>query len=70
MYKRLLIVMFVILLGCFGLTGCKKKGQPEEQVKSAEEYKAEAKEEITEENMDDELSAIEKELEQDIAAEP
>ncbi|MFC1739817.1 hypothetical protein ACFL1G_12335 [Planctomycetota bacterium] len=64
MFKNILIIMAILFI-CFGtLTGCKKKSEPsaEDVVKTAEEYKAQAEEEITAENMEAELEKLEKEI--------
>lgn len=53
------------------MNGCKKKSSESESpvIKSEAEYKAEAEKQINAENMDEELSKIEKQLEQEIGVE-
>lgn len=69
MKMRVLLLTAVVLLAA---AGCSKKEQPaaEPAVKSAEEFKAEAQKEITEENLAAELDKMEKEVEADMAVEP
>jgi len=61
------LIVGILCVGVFG--GCSKKTeQPpaqQEQVKTAAEYKAEADQEITEQNMDDELDKLEKDIDAD-----
>ena len=58
------LVMAAVLL--IGLVGCKKEDDTETvEVKSQAEYKARADEEITETNMQQELSRLETEIEAD-----
>ncbi|MHC4264756.1 MAG: hypothetical protein ACYSUK_02355 [Planctomycetota bacterium] len=69
MLKNALITTLV--LSCFCIVGCKKKSTPAETtedvaVKSAAEYEMEAEKEITAENMDAELNALEKEMEAEL----
>ena len=55
------VAMIAVML--MSLVGCKKAGNDEgAEVKSQAEYKVEADEEITEENMEDELGRIEDEM--------
>ena len=66
MLRKLLVIMIAAAIGVFSLGGCKEKSDEE----AAEDYAAEAKEEINQENRDAELDAIEKAMEEDISAEP
>ena len=63
MLRNMLVLIFAAAMLAFTAAGC-KKSEPEEevQVKSIEEYEKEAAQEINEENMDEELEKIEKEL--------
>lgn len=74
MYRRRLIIIAVMMAGLFCMSGCKKKAADNESnqdvvVKTAAEYDAEAKEQITEENVDEELDKLEKEVDEDTSAE-
>ena len=69
MVRKLLVMFLVIML--LGFAGCKKSSEEQEQsesVKSMAEFEAEARETIDEENLSDELSKLEKEIESDIKA--
>ena len=68
MLRKVLVIIAVAMISLFSLNGCKKSADTEE-VKTAAEYKAEAEQEIDEENMDEELERIEKEVGQDISEE-
>ena len=62
-YRLLTIILIAVLsIGC--LTGCGNGGE-EPIVKTDAEYEAQAEKEITEENVDDALDELEKEIEQD-----
>jgi len=69
MLKKSLLIMAIAVF--LFMNGCKKSSsEPEEiVVKTAAQYEAEAKEQITEENMEDELKNLEKELELDTTQE-
>ena len=73
MVRVVLAIIMVIAVGLFVPGGCKKSepaGQAiEETVKSEVEFEAEAAEAITEENLDEELDRLEKEIEADTVAE-
>ena len=66
---RILTVITVVLL--FSISGCKKEPKSteagEETVKTAAEYDAEAKKDINEQNMNQELDKLEQELAQEAA---
>ena len=69
MIRKLLVIAAVLGICVFYLSGCKKspsKAEPQQQVKTTAEYEAEAKEQISEKNMDKELEQIEKSVEEDI----
>lgn len=75
MQRKLLIIIALVILGSFYLSGCDKTSSDNESegdvvVKTQAEYEAEAKEEITEENMEKELANLEKQVEQEISEEP
>jgi len=71
MLRKILIILAVASIGVFCLNGCKKRAGESESgevvVKSMAEYEAEAKKEITPENMDAELDKLEKSVDRDIA---
>ena len=71
MSRRILCVMTIIMtfVLLFGIAGCKKKSDEPGQIKTQAEYKSQAEEEITEDNMEAELNELEKELEAEITAE-
>jgi len=61
-------------LGSFYISGCDKTSGDNESdgdvvVKTQAEYEAEAEEQITEENMEEELANLEKQIEQEIGEE-
>ncbi len=66
--RILLIIVVTTAVTVFSLSGCKKSSDT--QAKTLAEYQDEAKEQITEENMAEELENIEKAVEQDISQEP
>ena len=55
MYKKIIALMILLAIGCVILTGCKKKDEAPVEPKTADEYKAEAEKEITEDNLEAEL---------------
>ncbi len=67
MLRKVLVIVMATAICIFSLSGCKKKSEEEA---TAADYAAEAKEEITQENRDAELDAIEKAMEEDMAVEP
>ena len=62
MSKKTLIAISLIALAFFFTSGCKKV-----DTKSQVDYQADAKKEITQENMDTELEKIEKSMEAEIS---
>jgi len=63
MFRKILMLVFIAALLTFSVAGCKKTTSEEAApAKTAEQYKQEADKEITEENMDEELEKVEKEL--------
>jgi len=66
-------MVVITVIGIFCFSGCKKRTDEvqsdTEKVKTVAEYKAEAKEQINKENMDEELDHLEKSIEQDISQE-
>jgi hypothetical protein len=63
------------ILGSLFISGCGKTSSDNESegddiVKTQAEYEAEAKEQITEDNMEEELANLEKQIEQEISEEP
>lgn len=74
MLRKMLVIVAVVSIVAFCLSGCKKspsETEPNEPVvKTMAEYEAEAEKEITEENMDAELEKIEKELQKETTEEP
>jgi predicted small lipoprotein YifL len=68
-----LVKAVVVLLCLLVIAGCEPQGPApaeQEQVKTAAEYKAEAEKEITEENMDQELAALEQAVDAEAAQTP
>jgi hypothetical protein len=71
MLRRMLFITAVLISLCC-LIGCEEESnqtdtEQEEVVKTAAEYQAEADEEITLENMENELKKIEDELKQELS---
>lgn len=65
MLRKILVLMVSAVLCVSTLSGCGNDsgGESEDvEVKTAAEHKADAEKEITEENMEDELAKIEKEM--------
>ena len=73
MVRVLLAIIMVIAVGLFVAGGCDKKEPAEEAsaaaVKSEVEIEGDAEEVITEENRDEELDRLEKEIEADTVGE-
>ena len=69
-----IIITLAILASCFisgcGETSSDSKSEEAAIVKTEAEYEAEAKEQITEDNMEKELANLEKQIEQEISEEP
>ena len=69
----MLVIVIAMVVCCFWMSGCKKSSSepetPQEQVKTTAEYEAEAKKEISKENMAEELDKLQKKIEQDITQE-
>jgi hypothetical protein len=75
MRRTLFVIITLAILGFCFITGCGKTsndGESEEEiiVKTEAEYEAQAKEEITEDNMEQELANLEKQIEQELSEEP
>ena len=75
MHRKLFIIIALAILGFFYIGGCDKTSNDNESngdvvVKTQAEYEAEAGEQITEENMEEELGNLEKQIEQEISEEP
>ncbi|MGB2809245.1 MAG: hypothetical protein WBC22_15995 [Sedimentisphaerales bacterium] len=73
MLRKLLIIIALTTLSTFYLSGCDKSSSDADtdvEVKTQAEYDAEAEKQITEENMDEELANLEKQIEQEISEEP
>lgn len=73
MLKHILI-LFLLLVLAAGLNGCSKKSEPTQapqqtEVTPVQETTQEAQKEITSENLDEEVSKMEKEIDADINAE-
>jgi uncharacterized membrane protein len=66
MLRTILVLAVTMVVLLFSASGCKKASRSpetsEEPVKTSAEYEAEAKEDINEENMNQELDKLEKEL--------
>jgi len=76
MLRRIIVIAVVAAISVFWMSGCKKtpssdasKSQ-EEVVKTQAEYDAEAKENITKDNMASELEKMEKDVEQEVSEQP
>ena len=73
MLRRILIIAIIAVMSVFCMNGCKERSSStqsgQEEVKTAAEYEAEAKEQVNKENMAEELERIEKALDQDISQE-
>jgi len=75
MRRTLYIIITLAILGSLFIGGCGKTSSDNESeedviVKTQAEYEAEAKEQITEDNMEEELANLEKQIEQEISEEP
>lgn len=68
MWRIMVSVLLAAMLG-LAAVGCKKEPAGSEEVKTMEEYQTEAEQEITEENMDEELQQIESSIEQETSQE-
>ena len=72
MLRKILVLAVTMVVLLFSASGCKKASNSpeasEEPVKTAAEYEAEAKEDINEENMEQELDKLEQELQQEAEA--
>lgn len=65
MLRNIIAVWTVAVLVSLCLVGCSDDSQeapPAEPLKTLEEYQAEAREQITEENVEDELARLEREI--------
>lgn len=71
MLRKIVLILAVAAISVCCLSGCKKRSsEPEETVKTTEEYEAEAKKEITKDNMAAELDKIEKAVGEEATQEP
>ncbi|MHC4462414.1 MAG: hypothetical protein ACYS6W_10580 [Planctomycetota bacterium] len=71
MLRKVLVMIVLASISFFCISGCDKDTESDEDVvKTEAEYKAEAEEQINEENMAEELEKIEKALEKEISEEP
>jgi len=73
MFRKVLVIVAVTAISVFCLSGCKKRSSEaeseEEVLKTMAEYEADAKEQISKENMAEELERIEKALEEEVSQE-
>jgi hypothetical protein len=73
MFRKVLVIVAITAISVFCLSGCKKRSSEaeseEEVLKTMAEYEADAKEQISKENMAEELERIEKALEQEVSQE-
>jgi hypothetical protein len=76
MLRQILIIVALATIVSFCVGGCKKSPDTPDSptsgqaaTKTAADYKKAAQKEITEENMDEELARLEKEVEADISTE-
>jgi excinuclease UvrABC ATPase subunit len=71
MLLKTITIWLVVMVCLAGFSGCGKSSNeppaPQEQTKTAAEYKAEAEKEITEENADAELKKLEQSIDQEAA---
>ena len=74
MLRKILVLTVTMVVLLFSASGCKKASKSpeanEEPVKTLAEYEAEAKEDINEENMEQELDKLEQELQQEAVQTP
>ena len=70
MLRKVLVIVAVVAISVFCLSGCKKRSsEPEpgqEALKTMPEYEAKARKQIKKENMAEELEKIKKTLEQEL----
>ncbi len=81
MLRKSLLIVTVVALLALAASGCKKQSEPAPsppaepaqptaaQPKTLRQYRAEAEKQIKPENLEDELARLEKEINQDVAAE-
>ena len=65
MTKKILIVVSIVVIAVSFTSGCKKKSSQSQTT----EIKAEAEKQINQENMEDELNKLEKQIEQEASTE-
>ncbi len=74
MLRTIVVIVSIAAISVFWMSGCKKtssESKPEEEVvKTQAEYDAEAKKDITKDNMASELEKMEKDVEQDVSEQP
>ena len=75
MIRKVFIIISLVILGSFYLSGCDKTSRDSETdeevvVKTQAEYDAEAEAQITEENMEEELKKLEQAIDKEITEEP
>jgi hypothetical protein len=75
MLRKVFIIILLVILGSFYFSGCDKTSSDSESeedvvVKTQAEYDAEAKKQITEENMAEELKKLEQAVDKEITEEP
>lgn len=74
MLRRIIVIAVVTAISVFWISGCKKtssESKPQEEVaKTQAEYDAEAKKDITKDNMASELEKMEKNMEQEASEQP
>ena len=70
MLRKVLVIVAVVAISVFCLSGCKKRSsepEPDQEVlKTMPEYEAKARKQIKKENMAEELEKIKKTLEQEL----
>ena len=73
MLRKVLVIVMAAAIGVFCMSGCKKRSSeaaPEQEaIKTTAEYEADAKKEISKENMAEELEKLEKAVEDEISKE-
>ena len=69
MHKKIISLMILSVIGCIFFIGCIANNKADFEPKTSEDYKAEAENQITKENLQSELEKLEKEIAEDEEAE-
>ena len=62
MIRKSLVLLAVVAITAFSLTGCKEKSEPQVQSITIDQAKQAAEKEITQENLDAELEKMQNEM--------